>query len=81
MLFKVSEPKQAVMYNILYVPQLACNLFSVRTAASKGNTIKLGHSKCWIRDRNGKLRGMGSLVDKMYQLDCQPVSMECVNSI
>ena len=80
MLFKVSEPKRAVMYNVLYVPKLACNLFSVRAAASKGNTIKLGHSKCWIRDRNGKLHGTGSLVDKMYQLDCQPVSMECAST-
>ena len=80
MLFKVSKPKQAVMYNVLYVPQLACNLFSVGAAASKGNTVKLGHSKYWMQDRNGKLCGMGSLVDKMYQLDCQPVSMECAST-
>ena len=64
------------MYKVLYVPKLACNLFSVRAAASKGNTVKIGHLKCWIRDRNEKLRGMGSLVDKMYQLDCEPVLME-----
>ena len=68
------------MYNVLYVPKLACNLFSVRAGASKGNTVKLGHSKCWIRDRNGKLRGMGSLVDKINQLDCQSVSMECASN-
>ena len=29
MLFKVSDSKRAVMYNVLYVPKLACNLFSV----------------------------------------------------
>ena len=27
MLFKVSNSKKAVMYNVLYVPKLACNLF------------------------------------------------------
>ena len=66
MLFKVSISKQAVMYNVLLVPKLACNLFS---AAGKGNVIKFGHSRCWIRDQTGKLYVMGSLVDKLYQLD------------
>ena len=64
------------MYKVLYVPQLACNLFSVRTAASKGNIIRFGHSRCWIRDRKGELRGMGTLSDKVYQLDCVTVPSE-----
>ena len=76
MLFKVSNPKRAVMYNVLYVPKLACNLFSVRAAASKGNIVRFGRSRCWIRDQEGKLHGMGSLVDKLYHLDCEPVSVE-----
>ena len=76
MLFKVSDSKRAVMYNVLYVPKLACNLFSVRAAAGKGNIVKFGRSRCWIRDRNGKLYGMGSLVGKLYQLDCEPAPVE-----
>ncbi len=79
MVFKVSEPKRAVLHQVLYVPKLACNLLSVRATAAKGNTVKFGRSKCWIRDGNGKLRGMGSLVDKLYQLDCKPVPMEHVS--
>ena len=79
MLFKVSDPKQSVLHHILYVPKLACNLFSVRAAAVKGNIVQVGHSRCWIRDGNGKLHSMGSLVDKLYQLDCEPVSMENVS--
>ena len=75
-MFKVSDPKKAVLYNVLYVPKLACNLFSVRAAASKGNVIKFGHSRCWIRGRAGKLYGMGSLVNKLYQLDCEPATKE-----
>ena len=72
MQFKVSKPKRCVIYNVLFVPKLACNLFSVRAAAAKGNYVKFGGSKCWIRDGNGKLCGMGSLADKLYQLDCEP---------
>ena len=36
MVFKVSEPNKSIVYKVLYV-QLACILFSVRAAASKGN--------------------------------------------
>ncbi len=44
MYFKVSEPKRCMMHQVLYVPKLACNLFSVRAAASKGNWVKFGRS-------------------------------------
>ena len=80
MLFKVSDPKQAVLYDVLYVPKLACNLFSVRAAASKGNTVRFEQSKCWIRHKTGRLEGMGSLVGKLYQLDCEPVTEEQASS-
>ena len=74
MQFKVSDQKQAVMYKVLYVPNLACNLFSVRAAAERGNTVKFGHSKCWIRKRTGELVGMASLTGKLYHLHCKLVS-------
>ena len=76
MLFKESNPKRAVLYSVLYVPKLACNLFSVRAAAAKGNSVKFGSSKCWIRDAKGNLKGMGSLTEKLYRLDCQPFPSE-----
>lgn len=76
MLFKMSDPKRAVLYDVLYVPKLACNLFSVRAAVSKGNTVRFEQSKCWIRRRTGRLEGMGSLVGKLYQLDCEPITEE-----
>ena len=41
--------------------------------------MKFGNSKCWIRDRNGKLLGMGSLVQKLYYLDCKTITWEHVN--
>ena len=36
-----SKSKRAVLYNVLYVPKLACNLFSVRAAVAKGNVVDL----------------------------------------
>ena len=78
MLSRVSNHTQCVFQHVLYVPRLACNLFLVRAAAAKGNTVKFGIGKCWIRDRDGKLKGMGTLVGKLYQLDCEPVTVECV---
>ena len=48
MFFKVSDFKLAVLYDVLYVPKLTCNLFSVRAAASKGNVVRFEQSKCWI---------------------------------
>ena len=56
-----------------YVPKLACNLFSIRAAVARGNTVKFGTTKCWIQDSEGILRGVGSLVDKLYQLDSEPM--------
>ena len=76
MLFDESIPKRATLYQVLYVPKLACNLFSVRAAVAKGNSVKFGPSRCWIRDANGKLKGMGILADKLYQLNCQPLPTE-----
>lgn len=76
MLFIVSESKKSMMYKVLYVPQLSCNLFSVRAAASKGNLVKFGRSRCWIRDRDKKLCGMGTLENQMYKLDCKVTKPE-----
>ena len=76
--FKVSQPRKSVMHRVMYVPKLARNLFSVRAATTRGNMVKFGHSQCWIRDRFGKLEGMGRMVDKLYQLDCEALPSEMV---
>ena len=71
MRFDKGSIKKGVLYNVLYVPKLTCNLFSVRAAIAKGNVLKFDRNKCWIRDSKGVLRGLGTLVRKMYQLDCE----------
>ena len=71
MVFKVRHSKPVTVYDVVYVPKLACNLFSVRAATKSGNQIKFCQERCWIRGRNGQLFGLGTLVEKLYQLDCE----------
>ena len=78
MVFKMSNPKKVTMNNALYVAGLTCNLFSVRASVAKGNKAKFGETECWVHDKNEKLLGMGSLVDKLYYLDYTTVTQECV---
>ena len=73
------ESKQFVIHRVLYVPDLACNLFSVRAAALKGKSVKFVDDKCWIYNRAGNVSGMGSLVNKLYHLDCEQASSESVS--
>ena len=58
------------MSNVLFVPQLANNLFSVRAAALNGNVVSFGR-KCWIKSNKKKLIGTGSPVRKLYKLNCE----------
>lgn len=74
MLFQGTKTKKAVLYNVLYVAKLTCNLFSVRTAVAKGNAVEFGPDFCCIRDASGRIREMGSFGDKLYQLGCEVVT-------
>ena len=49
------------MTSVLYVPKLACNLFSVRAVTQKGLVVQFGHSCCWIKDSTGKVVAKGKL--------------------
>ena len=51
LIFHDSKPKKSIMYQVLYVPKLACNLFSIRAAVTRGNTVKFGTTKCWMQDK------------------------------
>ncbi len=67
MMFKVSRLKPATMHDVFMFQ----NLFSVRAATKKGNQVKFGQRSCWIRNSSGYLFGVGALVGKLYQLDCE----------
>ena len=43
-----TKTKKAVLYNVLYVSKLTCNLFPVRAAVAKGNAVEFGPNRCYI---------------------------------
>ena len=59
------------MTDVLYVPKLTSNLFSVNAVTLKGNVISFGHKYCWIRNKIRKLIGTGSPMGKLYMLNCE----------
>ena len=71
MQIEISKSRKCVIYHVLYVPEVACNLSSVRVAVTRGKFEKFGQSHCWIENANGKLCGMGSMINKLYRLNCE----------
>ena len=57
------------MHDVLHVPAMKVNLFSVRAAASRGVVVQFGHSRCWLKNKQGKLKATGTLTGKLYFLD------------
>jgi len=68
--------KTTMMGGVLYVPKLACSLFSVRAVTQKGQIVQFGENYCWIKNSRGKVIAKGKLVNRMYQLNCETVSTE-----
>ena len=62
------KPTKCVIYRVLYIPELACNLLLVRAVVAKRNSVKFSKSKCWIQNPSGNLCGIGLslLVGKLY---------------
>ena len=70
--FKMSDAKNVTMYDVLYVPKLTGNLFSVGAATKRGNTVQFRKSRCYIRGKDGTPQGMGTQrADGLYQLDVE----------
>ena len=59
------------MTDVLYVPKLAGNLFSVRAAIQNRKVISFGHRYCWIRDKRHRPIGTGSTAGRLYKLNCE----------
>lgn len=73
-----SAAKNATMYDVLHVPKLSMNLFSVGAAAKKGNNVQFKKSCCYIRGKDGALHGMGTQrTDGLYQLDIKESCASC----
>ena len=62
----------SILHDVLYVPDLTTSLFSVRAATEKGIIVQFGHTRCWLKDKDGRVRAMGTLSDdKLFHLDCE----------
>ena len=61
----------ADMRNCLFVPDLSCSLFSVRSATADGTkSVSFGRNGVSITDYTNRLITTGSLTDGAYTLDC-----------
>ena len=61
--------KPAELSDVLYVPNLAKNLFSVSAVTKKGLTMVFDDGKCAILDSNGTIMGSGNTDGKLFMLD------------
>ena len=72
MLFGKGRSSRATFTEVLYVPGLASNLFSVRAVTTKGHTVTFVDEECKILTKEGrKLLGKGHMNGKLYRLDCK----------
>jgi Reverse transcriptase (RNA-dependent DNA polymerase)/gag-polypeptide of LTR copia-type/Integrase core domain/GAG-pre-integrase domain/Domain of unknown function (DUF4219) len=58
-----------ILTDVLYVPNLTNNFFSVSAATSKGYSITFAKKQCLI-SQNGKLTATGSNVNHIWYIDC-----------
>jgi len=63
--------KTTMIGGVLYVPKLACNLFSVGAVIQKWHIVQFGQNCCWVKNSRGTVIARGSLVNRMYQLNCE----------
>ena len=67
---KVEENyKRAKLQDVLYVPDLAKNLFSVSAVTKKKYSMSFDQEKCVIVDKNGNVVGSGKVCDNLFVLD------------
>ena len=63
-----SNYRQCTLYDVLYIPDLKGNLFSVK-AATQRRFVQFGHSCCLIKNRRQMVCARGTLVNKLNYLD------------
>ena len=64
-----SNHRQCTLYDVLYIPDLKGNLFSVKAATQRRFVVQFGHSCCLIKNRRQMVCARGTLVNKLYYLD------------
>ena len=74
-----NKTKKGRFYDVLYVPKLSHNLFSVRAASKRGKVMSFNDKKCYIYDEYNNVCGTGTLDGKLYTLHCYPVEYASVS--
>ena len=57
--------------NVLFVPKLTCNFFSVSTVVAKGYVVQFDKNYCHIYNKKNEIIGQEKLMEKLYHLCCQ----------
>lgn len=63
--------KLVTLHDVLHIPNLNGNLFSVKAVAQRGYVVQFGHTRCWIKNKQKKVCALGTLHDKLYYLDVE----------
>ena len=66
--------KPVELTKVLYVPDLAKNLFSVSAVVKKGLSVVFKEDKCLILNSDGEIMGSGRKDSKLFILDCLPLN-------
>lgn len=66
----LSEGRKCVLSDVLFVPDLAYNLFSVPKTTEGFATVTFDHGKCHILSRKNKVIPRGTKHGQLYYLDC-----------
>ncbi|CAB3993668.1 gag-pol poly [Paramuricea clavata] len=72
-----NDYKPARLVDVLYVPDLAKNLFSVSVVAKRGYSVELQQSGCVILDKCGTIWGSGKMQNNLYVLDISEKKVDC----
>ena len=62
------------LYNVLYVPELSCNLLSISQVTGSRKTVKFNDAGSEILDENQKLIATACRIGSLYYLDCRSTS-------
>lgn len=63
-----SEFIKTYLSDVLYVPELKFNLFSVSHAMDKGYRLISDNKRCELLDKNGKVRAIAERCNKLYKM-------------
>ena len=72
--------RRCKLRNVLHVPQLSYNLFSVPRATELGTTIRFDKTNCCILDDKNNPIATASKIGSLYYLNCYPNRAHVANS-